>query len=98
MEEKETSLAWELIQDRNRLTNKLINSIVAIVITMCITFAVIAGAFVWYLNQYDFTSTTETITENTVEADSSDGGDAHAIINNSGEVNVDGEGEGDNKN
>lgn len=89
MEDK-NSLAWDLIKDRDILVNRLIKAMVVIVIIMSLLVAGIVGAFVWYLNQYDFTSTTETTT---IEATTYDNGDATAILNSKGEVLINGESE-----
>lgn len=89
MEDK-NSLAWDLIKDRDILVNRLIKAMVVIVTVMSLLVAGIVGAFVWYLNQYDFTSTTETTT---IEATTYDNGDATAILNSEGEVLINGESE-----
>lgn len=88
MEDK-NSLAWDLIKDRGVLVNRLIKAMVVIVTVMSLLVAGIAGAFIWYLNQYDFTSTTETTT---IEATTYDNGDATAILNSEGKVLINGEG------
>lgn len=89
MEDK-NSLAWDLIKDRDVLVNRLIKAMVVIVTVMSLLVAGITGAFIWYLNQYDFTSTTETTT---IEATTYDNGDATAILNSEGKVLINGEGE-----
>lgn len=89
MEDK-NSLAWDLIKDRDILVNHLIKAIVVIVIIMSLLVAGIVGTFIWYLNQYDFTSTTETTT---IEATTYDNGDATAILNSGSEVLINGESE-----
>ena len=89
MEDK-NSLAWDLIKDRDILVNRLIKAMVVIVTVMSLLVAGITGAFIWYLNQYDFTSTTETTT---IEATTYDNGDATAILNSEGEVLINGESE-----
>lgn len=88
--EDNNSIAWDLIHDRTLLIHKLIHTIVLVVLLMCITIGGIVGGFIWYLNQYDFTSTETT---NTVEANTEGGGDASAIINDEGEVTIYGAGE-----
>lgn len=92
MEEK--SIAFEMLQERNHLVKILLRSIVAMFIAFAITVAAVVGTFIWYLNQYDFSSTTTTETTE-VEANTDDGGDASAIVNGNGEVIVDGESEGE---
>ena len=89
MEDK-NSLAWDLIKDRDILVNRLIKAMVVIVTVMSLLVAGIVGTFIWYLNQYDFTSTTETTT---IEATTYDNGDATAILNSEGEVLINGESE-----
>lgn len=89
MEDK-NSLAWDLIKDRDVLVNRLIRAMVVIVTVMSLLVAGITGAFIWYLNQYDFTGTTETTT---IEATTYDNGDATAILNSEGKVLINGEGE-----
>ena len=89
MEDK-NSLAWDLIKDRDVLVNRLIKAMVVIVTVMSLLVAGITGAFIWYLNQYDFTSATETTT---IEATTYDNGDATAILNSEGEVLINGESE-----
>ena len=89
MEDK-NSLAWDLIKDRDVLVNRLIKAMVVIVTVMSLLVAGITGAFIWYLNQYDFTSTTETTT---IKATTYDNGDATAILNSEGKVLINGESE-----
>ena len=86
--EGKNSLAWDLIKDRDVLVNRLIKAMVVIVTVMSLLVAGITGAFIWYLNQYDFTSTTETTT---IEATTYDNGGATAILNSEGEVLINGE-------
>ena len=88
MEERENSIAWDLIKDRSDTLNKLIRALVIVVIVMSVALASVVGAFIWYLNQYDFVSK-----ETTVEATSEDGG-ATAVLNEDGEVTIDGESKG----
>lgn len=88
--EDRSSLAWDLIKDRDVLVNRLIRAMVVIVTVMSLLVAGITGAFIWYLNQYDFSSTVETTT---VEATTYDNGDATAVLNSEGQVTVNGEGE-----
>lgn len=87
MEDK-NSLAWDLIKDRDILVNRLIKAMVVIVTVMSLLVAGITGTFIWYLNQYDFTSTTETTT---IEATTYDNDGATAILNSEGEVLINGE-------
>lgn len=49
------------------------------------------GIFVWYLDQYDFTSTNIT---QSAETTAEDGGSAAAIINDEGDVTINGTSEG----
>ena len=79
MEDK-NSLAWDLIKDRDILVNRLIKAMVVIVTVMSLLVAGIVGAFIWYLNQYDFTSTTEPTTVKTTTYDTT------AILNPKREV------------
>lgn len=60
--EDRSSLAWDLIKDRDVLVNRLIRAMVVIVTVMSLLVAGITGAFIWYLNQHDFSSTVETTT------------------------------------
>lgn len=95
--EDQNSLAWEIVHDRNVLVYKLIHTIIAVVLMLCITIGGVVGGFIWYLNQYDFTST-ETVNTtthtNSIEANTEGGGDASAIINGEGEVIINGESKG----
>lgn len=89
MEDK-NSLAWDLIQDRNLIIDKLIKALIIVIIISAILVTTITGMFIWYLNQYDFSGTVET---STVEAYSYENGSATAILNDNGEVTLNGEGE-----
>lgn len=80
------SFALELLEMQGVHTRNLITAIVAIV-----GLATVVGIFIWYLNQYDFTSTNIT---QSAETTAEDGGSAAAIINDEGEVTIDGTSEG----
>lgn len=77
------SLEWELIEMLKSIITKLIVSIIVI----SILFSCSIGAFIWYLNQYDFVSE-----ETQVTATTDDNGTAIAVLGNEkGQVNVNGE-------
>ena len=84
MEDK-NSLAWDLIKDRDILVNRLIKAMVVIVIIMSLLVAGIVGAFIWHLNQYDFTCATEPTTVKATTYDTT------AILNSKREVLINGE-------
>lgn len=83
--EKDRSMAWILIDNAKSDAKRWF------IVSMTILFLWLAtiGMFLIYLYQYDFSVTTTTY-----ETDSQDGG--HAIINESGSVNVNGESKKDN--
>lgn len=83
--DKENSIAWELLKDRNNTVTSLIRSLTVVVVVMSIMVSAIVGMFVWYLNQYDFSCTTSN-TE--VSAESTDGNANAIICDEKGEVNV----------
>lgn len=77
------SLEWELIEMLKGIINKLIVTIIVIVIL----FSSAVGAFIWYLNQYDFESS-----DTLVSASTDDKGTAIAVLGNEnkGQVNLNG--------
>ena len=84
--DEDKGLAWEILIEQHKITRSMIKAGVAIVIAAFIALASITGTFVWYLYQYDYSSVTYT-------AESGDSG--NAIINESGEVTINGESEED---
>ena len=89
--EERNSIAWDIISSQNLLVLRLIRSTIAIVISLSLVIVGIVGTFIWYLNQYDFTSTE---VYSTVEATTESGGDASAVLNEEGQVNINGNSEG----
>ena len=84
--EKENSFAMEMLKELSQQNKSMVNIIVKIIIIFSILLLSTNMGWVWYMNQYDYT--TETYT-----ADSEDYGTA--IINEGGEINI-GEGDEDN--
>lgn len=90
-EDENKSLAWELTRDQS-LTVRLMMKVLAItVISFSIAISVVVGSFLYYLSLYDFESTTYE-NSHTVEAISDSGGNANAIVNQQGEVLINGDG------
>lgn len=75
MEEKEKSLASEMLTELNKNNKRLFTALVTVIILCFLTI----GGFVYYINQYEVVS--EDVTEYT---NTSDGG--NAIINDDGDV------------
>lgn len=84
---EEKSLALELLELQNMHTRRLTVAITAIAIAAMICITSVVGIFVWYINQYDFETTTIT---QTAETSVEDDGSATAIINDEGEVTING--------
>lgn len=85
------SFALELLEMQGVHTRNLITAIVAVAVAAIVGLATVVGIFVWYLDQYDFTSTNIT---QSAETTAEDGGSAAAIINDEGEVTINGTSEG----
>lgn len=71
------SFALELLEMQGVHTRNLITAIVAVAVAAIVGLATVVGIFVWYLDQYDFTSTNITQSAETTAEDS---GSAAAII------------------
>lgn len=93
--QEDRGLASEMISELKQFISKLYVLIVVIVLASFVTIGGVVGCFIWYLNQYDFYST-ETTTE--VESISENGGDAHAVLNDEGQVIINGESESNENN
>ena len=83
MDYNEHSLEWELVLMLKSIIHKLIIAL----IVFSLVFGTMVGVFVWYLNQYDYSS--ETVTT-VIEADSDSKGDAYAVLNREGQVMLNG--------
>lgn len=83
MDNNKHSLEWELIEMLKSIINKLIIAFIVLSLVLGTTI----GIFIWYLNQYDYSS--EVITT-TIEADSDSKGDAYAVLNKEGQVMLNG--------
>lgn len=89
-DDEDRSLAWELTKDQTTVVRLVLHVVAIVVITFGVSISVVVGCFLHYLSLYDFSSTTYE-QSSTVEATSDDGGDANAIVNNQGEVLINGE-------
>lgn len=89
--EGRNSIAWDIISSQNLLVLRLIKATIIIVISLSLVIMGTVGTFIWYLNQYDFTSTE---VYSTVEATTEGGGDASTVINDEGQVNINSNSEG----
>lgn len=67
------SFALELLEMQGVHTRNLITAVVAVAVAAMIGLVTVVGIFIWYLNQYDFASTTIT---QTAETTTEDGGAA----------------------
>ena len=83
MDNNKHSLEWELIV----MLKSIINKLIVALIVLSLVFGTTVGVFIWYLNQYDYSS--EVVTT-TIEADSDSKGDAYAILNREGQVMLNG--------
>lgn len=90
-EDENRSLAWELTKDQNATVRLMMKVLAIVVIVSGITVAVTTGLFLRYLSQYDFESTVYE-QSHTVKAVSDNGGNANAVLNDKGEVLINGDG------
>lgn len=77
IKKEEKSLAMELLEELKRQNKRLIVALFVVIALWASTI----GGFIWYLNQYDFSS---------YEVNSQDGGNAN-FIGNDGDINNYGE-------
>lgn len=89
--DEERSLAWELIKDKTTVVSLAIKALIIGFVVFGITCTAMSYIFFNYLSLYDFSSTTYE-QSHTVEAVSDDGGDATAVVNEEGEVVLNGDG------
>ena len=80
--DEDKGLAWDLLIEQHKITHNMIKAVCAIVIAAFVTMSAITGTFVWYLYQYDSSCVT-------YSAESGQSG--NAVINESGEVNINAE-------
>lgn len=84
--DEDRGLAWDLLVEQHKITHSMIKALCAIVIGAFVTMSAITGTFVWYLYQYDYSCVT-------YSAESGESG--NAVINESGEVNINAESQED---
>lgn len=89
-DDENKSLAWELTKDQSSTVRLMMKVLAVTVISFSIAMSVIVGSFLYYLSLYDFESTTYE-NSHTVEAISDNGGNANAIVNQQGEVLINGD-------
>lgn len=80
--DEDKGLAWDLLIEQNKITRCMIKALVAVVISAFIAIITATGSFVWYLYQYDYS---------TVTYNAETGEYGNAVINESGEVSINGE-------
>lgn len=57
--DSENSLTMELLRELKEQNKRLANSLKISVISFSLLICLIVGIFIWYINQYDFTTTIE---------------------------------------
>ena len=90
---EDKSIILELLQDL-KATNKRMFIIILVILSMWLS--TIAG-FVYYELQFE-TEITEEVTIYEVETETDSGGDANSIIDNKGDVNINGKVKGEENN
>lgn len=79
---EDKGLAWDLLVEQHKITNTMIKVLASIVIAAFMAITAVTGIFIWYLYQYDYSCVT-------YNAETGEYG--NAVINESGEVSINGE-------